>query len=216
MSLRRVYKLIFLFSLLNFSALAFAHEDCGGEDFTTSLRAQMLACKRASATQISEVKRGNSKLNDFLDYCGRNTEGSNWCQQLIRPNPASASTFRCTYGDNLPHTLVHPDQATWKYAAQAVRLVERLEQSGVKVCEIYNWWRPEPYNKNVAGAASRHPAGTSVDVRFCSLPDTERAHKILCAWRKQGALRALGHYGSTGLHLGIGDTIANTWGKSCP
>jgi hypothetical protein len=43
----------------------------------------------------------------------------------------------------------------------------------------------------------------------------EKAFSQLCKWRAQGRLRAVGYYGSTGLHFGIGDKTANTWGKSC-
>lgn len=211
---------IFFAAALSLISLAtsinvFAHDDCGRDEFTQDLNFRTLACTRASSKQLAEVVLGNSKVDKFLDYCGQTTQGSAWCNQLVRPNPSSINTFRCTYGESVPHRLIHPDESTWKNAAQAVRLVERLEDNGIKVCEIYNWWRPEPYNKNVGGAATRHPKGTSVDVRFCSMNDMERAHRILCSWRKQGSLRALGYYGSTGLHFGVGDSIANTWGKDC-
>jgi hypothetical protein len=97
-----------------------------------------------------------------------------------------------------------------------VKLVTELEAKGIRVYQIYNWWRPEPYNANVGGAAGRHPYGTSVDVRMASMGDMEKAFSQLCKWRSQGRLRAVGYYGSTGLHFGIGDKTANTWGKSCP
>lgn len=174
------------------------------------------ACAKANSSQISQINVGNQKKNEFLDYCGSVTNGSSWCQQLIRPNPSSLSTFRCTYGSTQVHQLIHPDTKTWVHAAQAVRLVERLGGMGIKVCQIYNWWRPEPYNKNVGGAAGRHPYGTSVDVRFCSKSDQEKAHKVLCQWRAKGEMRALGYYSSESLHFGIGDATPNTWGKSCP
>lgn len=38
---------------------------------------------------------------------------------------------------------------------------------------------------------------------------------IFCQYRKNGRLRALGYYAGTGLHLGVGDTNPNTWGKAC-
>lgn len=173
-------------------------------------------CVKATSSQISTVNLGNKKVGDFLDLCGVATQGSPWCQQLIRPNPSSKSIFNCTYGANQIHQLIHPDQNTWKFAYQAVNLIERLELNGIKIAQIYNWWRPEPYNKNVGGAPGRHPAGTSVDVRFSSKNDQNKAHSLLCKWRKQGELRALGYYSSSALHFGIGDATANTWGKSCP
>lgn len=67
---------------------------------------------------------------------------------------------------------------------------------------------------NVGGAAGRHPFG-SVDVRFKTKNGQAKAHKELCKSRKLGRLRALGFYPGTGLHFGMGDKVANTWGKSC-
>lgn len=174
------------------------------------------SCAKATSSQISTINVGNTKVEDFLDQCGIATQGSPWCMQLIRPNPSSKSIFTCTYGANQIHQLIHPNSDTWKYAYQAVSLIERLEINGVEVAQIYNWWRPEPYNKNVGGAPGRHPFGTSVDVRFSTKNDQAKAHSLLCKWRKQGELRALGYYSSSSLHFGIGDASANTWGKVCP
>jgi hypothetical protein len=177
---------------------------------------EIFSCKPASVAQIAEVNTGNTKLNDFLSTCASKTNGSSWCQQVVRPNPSSIATFRCTYGPNQPHTLIHPNVKTWSHAIDAVLAVEDLESAGIKVCEIYNWWRPEPYNENVGGAPGRHPFGTSVDVRFCSKADMEKAFLQACKWRAQGLIRAVGYYGSTGLHVGVGDAAGNTWGKACP
>lgn len=206
------------------SAFAFGHND--NQDLSEGEWTQELfgnygmqtkaSCTKASSAQLSEVNKGNLLKDTFLAECAEATDDSAWCQQIIRPNPSSISTFRCTYGANQPHQLIHPTRSTWKNAIQAVNLIQDLEDLGIEVCQIYNWWRPAPYNANVGGAAGRHPFGTSVDVRFCSLTDMERGHKQLCKWRNQGLLRALGYYGSTGLHFGIGDKTANTWGKNCP
>lgn len=174
------------------------------------------SCIRATNSQISFVDLGNSKLTQFMSRCYAETGNSPWCKQVARPNPDSISTFDCTYGVDQPHSFVHPEGKTWTNAITAVKLVKELQAMGVGVASIYNWWRPEPYNRNVGGAAGRHPFGTSVDVRFASKRDQEKAHMQLCKWRAQGRLRALGHYSSTALHLGIGDKAANTWGKSCP
>jgi hypothetical protein len=193
--------------------------DAGAEDdheLIDDLLFEKASCVRATSAQIATVDMGSAKKANFLNECGQATAGSPWCQQLVRPNPNSISTFYCTYGSQQKHLLIHPDEKTWKYAYQAVNLIERLEANGVRIAQIYNWWRPEPYNKNVGGAAGRHPYGTSVDVRFTSKTDQTKAHSLLCKWRKQGELRALGYYSSTSLHFGIGDFTANTWGKSCP
>ncbi len=172
-------------------------------------------CTKANSNQISIVNQGNILQNQFLDECENTTGNSNLCQQVRRPNPSSKSTFYCTYNANQPHQLIHPSMSTWKYAFKAIELIDRLETKGICVSHIYNWWRPEPYNKNVGGAAGRHPNGTSVDVRFCTNTDAIRAFDMLCNYRKSGELRALGYYGSTGVHIGIGDSLANTWGRNC-
>ncbi|MEK7357028.1 MAG: hypothetical protein AAB250_11300 [Bdellovibrionota bacterium] len=173
-------------------------------------------CTRANAQQLAEVNAGNAKAADFLKRCQAETGNSPWCEQLMRPNPESKESFFCTYSPQQPHMLIHPDETTWSNAITAVTLVQELEASSIQVDMIYNWWRPEPYNANVGGAAGRHPFGTSVDVRFLTKKDQEKAHAELCKLRKAGRLRALGYYTSTSLHLGVGDHTPNTWGKTCP
>lgn len=186
-----------------------------GESHIDGAEQQRGPCARANRDEIDQVKKGNEKFEKFLQACARATGGSHWCTQLTRPNPDSIERFRCTYGEDLPHRLINPNEATWTNAFKAVQLVEELEKKNIEPCIIYNWWRPEPYNQNVSGSPTRHPFGTSVDVRFCSLPDMEKAFSQLCQWREKGRLRAVGYYGTTGLHFGVGDKKANTWGKTC-
>lgn len=174
------------------------------------------SCKKATAAQVAQVNLGNSKKQKFLDACARATNGSSWCQQIIRPNPESKSAFTCTYGANQVHQLIHPTESTWRNAIDAVQIVKELQAKSIGVTLIYNWWRPEPYNKNVGGAAGRHPFGTSVDVRFSSQRDKDRAFTELCRLRRAGRIKALGYYPSTALHIGVRDATGNTWGKSCP
>ncbi len=112
--------------------------------------------------------------------------------------------------------MIHPDESTWEFAFEAVKIVEELEDMNILTKIIYNWWRPEPYNKNVGGAASRHPFGTSVDVRFETKDMQDEAFNVLCKMRAEGQIRAVGFYASTALHFGVGDNIANSWGKACP
>lgn len=184
--------------------------------FLESKEVFLKACKKASRKQLAEVNKGRAKKEKFLKQCYKQTGDSCWCDQLTRPNPSSVNTFRCTYGSNQPHVLIHPDEKTWKYAIETAKIVRELEAKGIGVKIIYNWWRPEPYNQNVGGAAGRHPYGTSVDVRFVSKSAQNRAHSELCKMRKKGRIRALGYYQSTALHFGVGDRNGNTWGKSCP
>lgn len=176
---------------------------------------EILGCTKANSSQIATVNQGNGKRTTFQSYCVQMTGSSTLCAQIERPNPSSVSTFRCTYGNAQPHRLIHPDQSTWKYAVKAIQLLQALSKKGICVSQIYNWWRPEPYNKNVGGAAGRHPYGTSVDVRFCTNSEAIKAFDLLCQYRKRGEIKALGYYGSTGVHLGVGDRTANTWGRGC-
>jgi hypothetical protein len=172
-------------------------------------------CTKASKSQLLAVNQGVEKAGNFLRRCYAETENSHWCDEVMRPNPESKPIFECTYGANQPHLLIDPDESTWKYAIRAVNLVREMESKTISVLMIYNWWRPEPYNSNVSGSPSRHPFGTSVDVRFVTLKDMETAHKLLCDWRSKGRIRAVGYYGTTGLHFGVGDRKGNTWGKAC-
>jgi len=185
------------------------------ESDTDSPPLEELGCIRPTAQQRDPVNLGNEKKDEFLDYCRRNTGNSPWCNQLVRPNPNSKNTFRCTYGANQVHQLIHPSEQTWVHAVRGVQLIQELAKKGIRTCEIYNWWRPEPYNKNVGGAAGRHPYGTSIDVRLCSNKEAISAFNELCKLRKKGKIRAIGYYGGSSLHFGVGDRTANTWGKSC-
>lgn len=176
---------------------------------------QALGCVKASSSQKKQVNLGLDKKEEFLQKCAKETNGSFWCDQLARPNPRSSNTFKCTYGSSQSAHLIHPDEKTWKYPIEGVKILHDLSAKGIKISQIYNWWRPEPYNKNVGGAAGRHPYGTSIDVRFASNSEADRAFRELCKMRRAKRLRAIGHYGSASLHIGVGDKTANTWGKSC-
>ena len=182
----------------------------------TAKSQEILRCQKADDRQLAMVNEGNLKKDEFLSQCYAANNNSCWCDQLVRPNPDSISTFHCTYGSGQVHQLIHPDESTWKYAFEAVALIRDLESLSISADIIYNWWRPEPYNDNVGGSPKRHPFGTSIDVRFKTKFDQLKAHTKLCQWRNQGRLRALGYYQSTALHFGVGDYIGNTWGKSCP
>lgn len=221
LSLLLLWPMIFSSSLAfasesSFSAYQFDEEEVEDQEEYRDFFQFAPSCQKANKSQRAIVDRGNKLAQEFLARCIASTGSEFWCQQITRPNPASLNIFRCTYGNTQIHQLINPDKNTWGNAFHAVQLVQSLEKQGIKPCLIYNWWRPEPYNKNVGGAPGRHPQGTSVDVRFCSMPEMERAFSTLCIWRASGQLRALGYYGTTGLHLGIGDKVPNTWGKECP
>lgn len=169
----------------------------------------------ATPQYILEVQNGIKLKDEFLDQCKRSTNAEKWCLQVIRGNPERENVFDRIFGREMPHQLIHPDKKTWKYAIGAVSLVDQLERKGVRVVQIYNWWRPAKYNRAVGGAAGRHPFGTSVDVRFQSPREAVRAFDLLCKARKAGKVRALGYYGNSGVHIGVGDHNPNTWGRGC-
>jgi hypothetical protein len=199
-----------------FSATRDGHAEDLQDDFESEPAVKEEAsCKQATGTQTKYVDTGAAKKDKFLARCVAETGSQKWCGEIVRPNPDSARTFDCTYSTEQAHIFVHPEESTWSNAITAIKTVQILESKGIKVQTIYNWWRPEPYNKNVGGAAGRHPYGTSVDVRFPNKSEQNRAFAELCKLRAQGKLRAVGYYSGTGLHLGVGDKLANTWGKSC-
>lgn len=193
------------------TTFAAAHDDFGENNpGSTSTK-----CIKAPDSEMSEILAGQQKFDSFIEQCKGYGIEEKWCDQLTHPNKASKATFNCTYGEKTPHILIHPDESTWISAFKAAKLVQRLNSENIHVVEIYNWWRPGQYNKNVGGSKIRHPFAVSVDIRMNSMQDMEAAHKKLCGWRKKGDLRALGYYGNTGLHLGIDDEVPNTWGKDC-
>jgi hypothetical protein len=191
---------------------------CLSQLFFDQLQSHLIArnCQAANQSQLNQVNAGNAKKEDFLAQCYQATNGSCWCDQLIRPNPSSLNTFKCTYGADQVHQLIHPDEDTWDYAIETVKIVEELQQKDILTRIIYNWWRPEPYNKNVGGSPTRHPFGTAIDVRFETKSMQNQAFAELCRMRARGRIRAIGYYSSTAIHIGVGDHSANTWGKSCP
>lgn len=172
-------------------------------------------CVKATKEQKAYVDHGNKLYKQFIQSCIKETGSPTWCEQLSRPNPDSADVFACTYGDKQIHRFIHPDQSTWANAFKSVKIIEALQDKGIGVRRIYNWWRPEPYNKNVDGAGGRHPFGTAVDVEFESTRDKNLAFSALCKMRSQGRIKAIGYYPSHALHIGIADKIPNTWGKNC-
>lgn len=172
-------------------------------------------CVEATEQERAYVDYGNKFYKEFIKKCVDQTGAAYWCEELTRPNPDSADIFACTYGEQQTHRFIHPDKSTWRNAFEAVKIIEDLRRKGIGVRRIYNWWRPEPYNKNVDGAGGRHPLGTSVDVEFHSNRDKNLAFRALCKMRNQGRIKAIGYYPSQGLHIGINDKIPNTWGKNC-
>lgn len=128
---------------------AVADDDCQGEGHDHFEAVPLRKCQRATKKQRAYVNLGNKKQNTFIEACNKATRDSAWCQEILRPNPDSRGAFACTYGWTQPHMLIHPNPKTWKFAFEAVKIADELFQKGIHVCAINNWWRPEPYNRNV-------------------------------------------------------------------
>ena len=126
---------------------AFAH-DALEETYPTE---NCVKITKASDSEKSEILAGQQKYNSFIEQCREYGIEQKWCEQLTHPNRNSKAIFHCTYEKNTPHILIHPDESTWINAFRAAKLVQRLNSENLPVEEIYNWWRPEQYNKNVDG-----------------------------------------------------------------
>ena len=114
------------------SGVIYASTACWADE---SSKKKKKICYRATSNQIQEIIKGNQKKDKFLSKCKAAGIDDQWCDQLIRPNPDSEDKFRKTYGNNLPHQLINPNESTWKYAFQGALivqdLVKNLKQTGV-------------------------------------------------------------------------------------
>src|SRR4051794_6875202 len=76
-------------------------DDSGFVDLTT-----VQSCKKATFAEMAVINEGNSYYKDFMEGCEAATNGSHWCNEIIRPNPQSAEIFSCTYGPMQAHQLI--------------------------------------------------------------------------------------------------------------
>lgn len=163
--------------------------------------------QRASLPEVTEVLKGVALKEEFLSACIERTNRMDFCQQVIRPNPASASIFRCTYPPGVPPVFIPVERGKWIYAFRAIEWMDEMEAQGIALSHIYNWLRPEPYNKNVSGDPNRHPFGTAIDLRLATKGDQQKAFTYLCEKWRAHQIHAIGYYGSASLHLGMGDPL---------
>jgi hypothetical protein len=155
----------------------------------------------------------SGNIVEFMNACIARGISEGFCNNLTHPNSQSIHEFRCTYPGK-PHILIPPDKTKWEHAFKGATLVQNgIKNNELCVEEIYNWYRPEPYNDNVDGKPGRHPEGTAIDVRFCTKEDAKKAAKYFCEQFKAGALWAVGSYPSGDkLHLGMEPEKNTTWG----
>ena len=161
---------------------------------------------RANIEQIVDVLKGIALKPEFIEQCEKATDRPDLCKQIIRPNPDSKSIFACTYPPGVASIFIPPEKGVWHFAFQAIRWISEIENLGISFSHIYNWLRPEPYNKNASGHPDRHPFGTAVDIKLRSKGDQHLAFEFFCEKWRSGQMNAIGFYSSASLHLGIGDT----------
>lgn len=120
-----------------------------------------------------------SFIKDCLDQGVREL----FCKQITSPNTKSKNTFDTIYG-NQPFILM-PPKDRWNTGIYLLKIAESLDKFG-KICEIRNWYRPEPYNAAVNGAqSSQHLLAGAIDIEFCSSADKNKALMAALAMRQK-------------------------------
>ncbi len=147
----------------------------------------------------------------FIQRCTSRGISEKLCREATYPNPDSRSAFNGVYGSNQNFILM-PPESTWDTGIRLLGIAESLSAYG-KVCEIRNWYRPEPYNRKVGGAGgSRHINASAIDIEFCSVAEKNKALKAALAMRQKFAQPAgVGVYGEGSLVLHI-DTSNRIYG----
>ena len=172
-------------------------------------------CKKGRRAKFAKGKYETGDVTTFVRTCLEKGVLERFCLNLTHPNqdPESMRAFRCTY-PGMPHVLIPKDESEWTFAFEAALILQTMARE-TKVCidEIYNWYRPEPYNRNVDGRPNRHPKATAIDVKFCTKEDAKKAHRALCELYKKKSIWALGSYPSGNkLHIGVRPELHTTWG----
>jgi hypothetical protein len=119
----------------------------------------------------------------FINTCRARGIREQFCRQITSPNTNSAGTFRAVYGSQ-PFVLM-PPESSWDRGIYLLTVAESLAEFG-EICEIRNWYRPEPYNAAVSGAqGSQHLSAGAIDIEFCTAADKNRALRAALAMRQR-------------------------------
>lgn len=147
----------------------------------------------------------------FIEQCTSRGIQEQLCRQATYPNPDSRSAFNRIYGSNQNFILMPPEN-TWETGIQLLGIAQSLSAYG-QVCEIRNWYRPEPYNGAVGGVGgSRHINSSAIDIEFCSVAEKNKALRAALAMRQKfGRPAGVGVYGEGSLVLHI-DTSNRIYG----
>lgn len=145
---------------------------------------------------------------DFIKTCMARGVQQELCTQMTSPNSQSKGIFRKVYGSQ-PFILM-PPQNRWDEGIHLLTIAQSLAAYG-NICEIRNWYRPEPYNRAVDGAkSSQHLSAGAIDIQFCTVADKNKALQAALAMRQQHKSPAgVGAYGegSLVLHIDMSDRI---------
>lgn len=121
--------------------------------------------------------------SSFINTCTARGIREQFCRQITSPNTNSIGTFRRVYGSQ-PFVLM-PPQSSWDRGIYLLTVAESLAEFG-EICEIRNWYRPEPYNAAVSGArGSQHLSAGAIDIEFCTVADKNRALRAALAMRQR-------------------------------
>lgn len=119
----------------------------------------------------------------FINTCLARGIREQFCRQITSPNTNSARTFGSVYGSQ-PFVLM-PPQDRWETGLHLLTIAESLSEHA-QICQIRNWYRPEPYNRAVSGArGSQHLSAGAIDIEFCSVADKNRALRAALAMRQR-------------------------------
>lgn len=137
--------------------------------------------------------------NYFLDKCYLRVNEGKFCNEVVSPNKHSKRSFVKVYGSSVPHILM-PKEDKFETGIGLLEMLERAIKidSKIKVCQIANWYRPEPYNSRVGGARrSQHIKANAIDIHFCSRDARNRAIKSFLQLEKKYKKLGIGTYSSS-------------------
>ncbi len=190
-----LFKILFLFAILDYQAYA----------------SNEVGIPAGTSTTSASSQHSRQNQSRFIQQCTSRGISEQFCREATDPNPDSRGAFNRVYGAQQNFILM-PPQGSWETGIQLLGIAQSLSAYG-KVCEIRNWYRPEPYNGAVGGAGgSRHLNASAIDIEFCSVEEKNKALKAALAMRQRfGKPAGVGVYGEGSLVLHI-DTSNRIYG----
>lgn len=174
----------------------------------TPVSSAEVARTRISRGRLESSPHSYSRASEFTNFCVKSGVHRTLCDQMTRPNTSSKGTFRRIYGDR-PFVLM-PGPDAWGKGVELAKVAQSLSRYG-KICEIRNWYRPEPYNRAVGGArGSQHKSGSAIDIEFCSVAEKRKALIAALKMRNKCSMpKGVGVYGEGSLviHIDLSNRI---------